>query len=150
MALILFSQQDPRWAKETLGNTPYTIGRWGCLMTCATMARDYIFGSGMTPSQVNKKLKYTSGGLLIWSSLPNIGMKLVQRVYRNDYNKLKSVYYSSDKYAILQVNSNHWVWVIGRYIPYLGWKIADPWTGTKTYTNRYGNKITGFAVVSKS
>jgi hypothetical protein len=48
----------------------------------------------------------------------------------------------------LQVNNNHWVWLIGRYIPLLGYRIADPMTGGKAYSSRY-KTITGHAVIAK-
>lgn len=147
--MTIFSQQDSRWANVKMGGSNYTIGRWGCLLTDLTNLRNFIFGSAMRPDQADDKLSFTKDGLLIWGSLSGIGLKLVERVYKNDYNKILSVYKSSDKYAILQVNNNHWVWVIGRYIPYFGWKIGDPWTGTSCYTNKYRNNITGFAVISK-
>ena len=148
--MITISQQDSRWAKETLGNTPYTIGRWGCLMTVLTMIRNEIFKSVMTPTQAAKKLQFTPGGLVIWSSLKDINLKLVNRMgFRHDVI-IQAAYRSKDQYVALQVNNNHWVWLIGRRLPFLGYRIVDPWTGSICYTNRYHDNITGFAVVSNN
>lgn len=145
---MIYSQTDVRWCNENLKGTVYTIGRWGCLMVSSVNVRNYKNKSAMTPTQANEKLSFTKDGLLIWSSLKNIGLQLVERVYKNDYAKIKAAYDSKDKYVILQVRSSHWVWVVGRYIPYFGWKIADPIDGRTKYTKTYGNQITGFAIVS--
>jgi hypothetical protein len=146
--MTIFNQQDARWAKEILGNTPYTIGRWGCLTTVLTMIHNEIKGSVMTPLQCAKLLKFTPDGLVIWSSLKEIDLKLVNRMkFRHDVI-IQSALNSKDDYVALQVNNNHWVWLIGRYIPILGYRIVDPWTGTKCYTNRYKNNITGCAIIS--
>jgi hypothetical protein len=146
--MVIFNQQDSRWAKETLGNTVYTIGRWGCLNTVLTMVYNQIFNSRMTPLQCAKKLQFTPDGMLKWESLKEINLKLVSRIrVRNDV-MIKNALNSPKDYVALQVNNNHWVWLIGRYIPILGYRIADPWTGTACYTNRYKNNITGFALIS--
>lgn len=144
----LFSQQDPRWSKDFLGDTNYTCGRWGCLSVVLTMQRNYLINSVMSPKQSIKKLRYRSSGDLEWSSLPAINLILVTRVRTRD-DVLMKKYFESPIYEIaIQVNNNHWVWMLSKnYLPILGYKIADPWTGTIAYTNRYKNNITGFAAV---
>ena len=51
-----YSQRDPRWQGEQLGNGAATIGSWGCLMTCMAMALT-AFGTPVTPSELNQRLK---------------------------------------------------------------------------------------------
>jgi hypothetical protein len=41
------------------------------------------------------------------------------------------------------------VWVIGRYIPYLGYRIVDPMGGVKAYSSKY-KRITGHAIITKA
>jgi uncharacterized protein YvpB len=78
MIVKALSQRDPKWASELLGfnaNT-YTIGGYGCLITCLTMVCNY-YGKFETPSTINKKLKDTKGfsagnGFYIWGSIEKI------------------------------------------------------------------------------
>lgn len=51
-----YSQLDPRWSTQTLGNGRATIGSWGCLMTCMAMALT-SFGTTITPPELNQRAK---------------------------------------------------------------------------------------------
>lgn len=52
-----FSQTDPRWKNVQLGFDPEsTIGQYGCLLTCMTMAATG-FGFSETPDSLNSKFK---------------------------------------------------------------------------------------------
>jgi ABC-type bacteriocin/lantibiotic exporter with double-glycine peptidase domain len=129
-----------------LGNTKYSIKGYGCTTACVTMVHNYKNKKFIDLDKAAKMLSYTKDGLLIWSSLKKLGLQLVSRVYKYDKKLIDDTFKSDNKYVILQVNKNHWVWVIGRYIPFLGYRIADPLKGDKAYTNRYKN-ITGFAII---
>lgn len=145
--MIAFSQQDPRWAQKKYNNG-YTYGRYGCTITCLAMVRNWFYGVVVFPDWVGPKLTYTSG-MIIWSSLANIGLRLVERVrVRNDV-KIRAALASPSQCCIVEVNHNHWLFVVGRYIPVLGYRVIDPWRGDYCYTNRYGNNITGCAIISK-
>ena len=140
----IFCQQD---YKTMLGNTRYSVARYGCLTADIAMIYDYIHKLNVNPAEMAKKLEYNSDGLLLWPSLSKIGMKLVSRQYTFNKKVIDSELASPNRYVVLQVNNNHWVWPIGRWIPILGYKIVDPFRGDKCYTNRYKNNITGLAVV---
>lgn len=144
-----YSQQDPRWASLKLGKSPYTVGRYGCTSVCVTDVMNWLLNKSIPPSETVPKLAYTSEGLILWDSLKNLGLSLVGRFYGRQYEVIDKALADPGLCAIAQVNGNHWVWVIGRRLPILGYRIADPWTGTKAYTNRYKNNITGCAIISK-
>jgi len=143
--MVIFNQQN--YPKSYLGNTKFTLARWGCLDTVITMIYDFINGKEMTPDTMAMKLSFLDTGDLVWGSLSKVGLKLKSRVrtYRKDLIDLS--YKNPDEFIALQVKGSHWVWVIGRYIPILGYKIVDPLGGKKRYTNYYENKITGHAVI---
>jgi len=145
--MLIFSQQDGRWA-SAIYNGHYSIGRYGCLITCVTMVDDWLFSANRDPLWVASMLAY-SNGLLIWGSLAKIQMKLVQRVYVRNDAIISNALADPSTCVVLQVNSNHWVFAIGRKIPVLGYRIADPWDGRIKYTNAYRNNITGCAVLAK-
>jgi len=145
--MVFLSQQDPRWVNYKY-NGNYTLGRYGCTITDITMFYDWAFNKNVRPDWVASKLKF-SNGLLLWNSISNIGLKFVYRYYSRNDNRIKQALNSANEGCLLQVNKNHWLFLIGRYIPGLGWKVADPWTGKSCYTKKYNNNITGFAVISR-
>jgi hypothetical protein len=51
-----YSQLNPAWQGQKLGNGQATIGSWGCLMTCMAMALT-AHGTPVTPQQLNEKAK---------------------------------------------------------------------------------------------
>jgi len=67
-------QNDEKWQNVRLGNSAITIGKWGCLLTSATMMLNGI-GHKETPETVNEKMKQVGGfdgALFIPSFLPYI------------------------------------------------------------------------------
>lgn len=144
--MVIFNQQD--YPKSYLGKTKFTVSRWGCLVTVITMIYDYVYDRKMTPDSCAHKLEFMPSGDLIWDSLKNVSLRLVARVRRFDKAGIDSAFRNPNQFIALQVNNSHWVWVIGRYIPYFGYRIVDPLHGDKCYSNRY-KKITGHAVIEK-
>lgn len=57
--MILQSQKDPRWAKQTIGTCKDTFAQSGCKITCLASI------AGITPLEVNKKITYTNGCLTV-------------------------------------------------------------------------------------
>ena len=77
-------QNDEKWQNVRLGNSNITIGKWGCLLTSATMMLNGI-GHKETPETVNEKMKRVGGfdGALFIPSLlpyvwPNCGWRDMQ------------------------------------------------------------------------
>jgi hypothetical protein len=144
----IFSQQDPRWSKMKLGQSPCTMGRYGCLTTAVTMYHDWVLKRYSMPSYVCGKLLYTNDGLLKWDSLGAIGLKLVSRVDKRDDAAIKKALLHPTQGVMLQVNNNHWLFLIGKTI-FGSYKVVDPWTGEITTTKKYNDNVTGFAIIDK-
>ncbi|MCC7119717.1 MAG: SH3 domain-containing protein [Anaerolineales bacterium] len=81
--LVYFSQQDPKWKDETLGNGTGsdTIGYVGCALTAVTMLLDG-HGYNETPKSLNQKLKSVGGFVgasIAWGAVnkiyPNVTLK---------------------------------------------------------------------------
>ena len=150
--MVHLSQQDPRWAKEHLGKSKITVGRYGCTTTCISMLSDYFecFASPkeLAVSQVigTELLGYTNDGLIIWQTLNLKHMAFAARLRsRNDFEIEKSLK-DPRKAVILQVNDGaHWVVAIGK-VPLLRnvYWVIDPWDGKKKTTRAFRN-ITGSA-----
>ena len=141
----LYSQRDRRWAAKTLGKTKQTIGRYGCTITAISMAQT-SFNITSDPAMVALRLSFTPEGFLLWDSLKNVGLKLEQRFQGNNAGLIQGALAHPKKFALIQVDSSHWVLATGNYSVGI-YKIADPWDGLRATTKRYG-KITGGAVIS--
>ena len=72
---VTYSQKDPNWASDRLGQTSDTMGRDGCLVTSAAMALTNL-GFQTNPKDLNKRLNatksYTSRGWLIWDGIRRV------------------------------------------------------------------------------
>jgi hypothetical protein len=144
--MLTFGQQN--YPKLYLGKTRYTFARYGCLSDVIVMEYDFLFGKNKTPNQIVPQLQYNSDGMLIWSSLKNIGLELKQRYSGGNPRPIIDKWWSNQNVGCaLEIrNGAHFVWQIGRYWPGLGYRIFDPWTNTKTW-QKYN--ITGCRIFGK-
>jgi hypothetical protein len=149
----MFSQQDPQWANMKLGSSVYTVGRYGCLSTVICMGYNWLFGKSITPAWIIPQLGYNSDGMLLWPSLSSVGLKLVSRISQSKTipsQAIADAWKNPDVITALEINNGvHFVWQVGRWYPILGYRMVDPWTGSKSFTNKYGNNVTGLRVISK-
>jgi hypothetical protein len=147
----MYGQRQAPWASDLLGyntSSPYTIGNYGCLITCLGM---YV---GKNPREVNELLKanngYVSGGNFVWSKCSVLGLK---ELYTSPYydgpvstQGLTKIKETIDQgYPLLcevDFNANtvqtemHFVLIVG----YEGDLIYanDPWTGLFIELGVYG------------
>lgn len=145
--MIKICQRDPRWSQITLGQTPFTIGRWGCTTCCLSMLSDY-FDCYYSPDELAKTiLQYTKDGLIVWKSVNKMAkMQFEKRLFGQcNHEEIQKSLKDPKKAVILEVEGKHWVLATSK-IPYTKtYWIIDPWTGTKKTTMAYKNKITGSA-----
>ena len=137
-----------------LGSLPYTIARYGCLTTCLGEVREFVYpGTVCNPSQTAKTLQYTQDGYVIWSSLSNLGLKLVSTITNSQGSHALAQAISDglknpNTYAILEINNGaHFVLALG-YALLGGYTISDPWNGKRTTTREYHNNVTGVRIIS--
>jgi len=71
----VFSQKDPRWASDRLGNTADSMASDGCLVTASAMALSNL-GFQTNPKDLNQRLtrtkSYTKKGWLIWDGIRRV------------------------------------------------------------------------------
>lgn len=139
-----FSQRDPRWANNKLGNSALTIGRYGCTTTCIADLSTY-YGDNFDPALAAKKIQYIQG-LVIWGSCVFTNFQFWFRQQGRHDQDIKNALADPNLSVILNVaNGSHWVVATG-YDPRKNlYTIADPWLGDKADMSRYGNNITGAA-----
>ena len=63
-----YKQTDSRWANVTLGSSGQSIGKIGCATTALAMTESYRTGTTIYPNAMAKKLSYTSGGAVYWTT----------------------------------------------------------------------------------
>ena len=156
VGFIFLEQDDSKWGKITLGNTPFELEDFGCLITVLSMF-SYWFGKYFNPGQLAKMLKFDANGNFLWLSMNGIlPFKFVYRYYTRDIEKIKSILFSKDNACAVRVYANklkksyHWIAVIG-YDSKSGKLIgADPINGQSILIeNKYG-LINGFAEVTRA
>jgi hypothetical protein len=146
----LLSQRDNKWVNNRIGESPITVGGFGCLITSLSMFSDW-YGKYRDPAWMAKNLKFTKDGLFLWPSMNDseLPFKFVYRYYKRDDKKIKEILNSKDNACVLQVNNGkHWVALVG-YSRIYGYKIADPFYGDIIYINKHYPNITGFAEITR-
>lgn len=75
-AVVLFRQDDARWAEDGLGDSEYTMGSSGCLVSCVASALSMESGGEVTPGMLNAKFSaenvYDGEGNLQWGALAGL------------------------------------------------------------------------------
>lgn len=161
LSLPLLSQNDARWKNITLGYNPpnkgWTIGNYGCLITCLTMYLNAL-GKPETPETVNKTLCENGGyqtgtGLLFWSVFERLyGVKTFYLSPKYSGPLTAFAYAKLDEllaagYPVLtEVDFNpsqegeqmHYVYILEK-IGEKRYKANDPWSGTYIDMNVYGS-----------
>ncbi|NCU32414.1 MAG: hypothetical protein EOM23_05680 [Candidatus Moranbacteria bacterium] len=153
---IFLEQDDPKWRKTKIGNTPYELEDFGCLITVLSMF-SYWYGKYFTPAQIAKMAKFISDGSYIWNSGNSfLPFKFKYRYYSRDIEKIKEILFSKDNACAVRVfysklkKSYHWIAVIG-YDSKSGKLIgADPINGQSVVIEDKYGLINGFAEVTRA
>jgi uncharacterized Fe-S cluster-containing radical SAM superfamily protein len=151
--LNCYSQRDSQWASKLLGfntQSPYTIGKFGCLITCYGM---YV---NKNPGEINELLKANNGftagsGNFIWSKCAVLGLN--ETYLSPFYNEPVSTQGITKMKALLDEgrplvchidfdpsdpdDDQHWLLIIGYDEPEVFYA-ADPYTGTIITLDVYG------------
>lgn len=143
--MIHLSQQDPRWAKVTLGDSPFIISRYGCTTTAISMLSDYFKGFQPPDALAKTFAKYTMAGLIIWQGLTLPTTQFEVRINARDDQSIMRSLKDPNGACILNVNNGaHWVVAIGKVPFFNDYWIVDPWDAKvkracATYKNIVGS-----------
>ena len=153
------SQRDPAWTKKVLGhntNSKYSVGGYGCLITCLAMAANW-YERRTDPGKLNEKLKeiggFVNGGYYVWDSLTRIYPEILEKrritpipLNLNQVSEIKGwldkghpVMIMVDMYPETAPVDMHFVLLIG--YSNNDWTIADPWTGNICSLSEYLGKF---------
>ena len=94
-----FFQADPNWSRDSLGESPGTLGGEGCAVTSAAMVLKF-YGMDLNPGRLNRFLKLSEGyegrGWIRWEVAALFSPGVVEKAYEDlpsyaliDWNLLK-------------------------------------------------------------
>lgn len=144
--VVFYRQDDERWAKETLGDSAYTMEKSGCLVCCIASAVSMADGEN-TPYALNEEFSgqqvFNGEGNLLWEKLRGTG-EYEADVFQEVTSELLVECLKDGKYPIVRVRMNglgnfHYVLVVkaenGTFY------CMDPLRDGLTPLSRYGNRI---------
>jgi len=144
--MLDYSQRNGLWARQTLGKSKLTMGRFGCVATCIADLSTY-FGGNFNPGDLAAVDIFTPEGLVIWAKCEFWHFHFQQRMYARDDFLIKQAILDPNLAVILNVAyGSHWVVATGLKSLAGVYAISDPWFGDRVDMRRYEDEINGFAV----
>lgn len=144
--IVFYRQDDEQWAAETMGNSAYTLGESGCLVSCIASAVT-MMGDEKTPYALNEILSgqnvFDAEGNLLWDNLRNMG-EYEAEVFGSVTEELLTSLLKEGKYPIARVRmyglgNFHYVLVVkvesGEYY------CMDPLRDDLVPLSRYWNRV---------
>ena len=144
--IVFYRQDDEQWAAEMMGNSVYTLGKSGCLVSCIASAVT-MAGDEQTPYDLNEMFSrqsvYDAEGNLLWDALRNT-QEYEAEVFGSVTAELLTSLLKEGKYPIVRVRmyglgNFHYVLIVkaegGEYY------CMDPLEDGLMPLSRYGNRV---------
>ena len=151
--IVLYRQDDERWADETLGDSSYTMEKSGCLVSCIASAVT-MTKEEKTPGILNEEFSahnvFDAEGNILWDALRNMGEYEVD-VFNEVTEELLIECLKDGRYPIVRVRMRgvgnfHYVLIVkaenGEFY------CMDPLEDELTKLSKYGNRIYAVRCVS--
>lgn len=151
--IVLYRQDDERWADETLGDSSYTMEKSGCLVSCIASAVT-MTKEEKTPLTLNEEFSahsvFDAEGNVLWDALRNTGEYEVD-VFKEATEELLKECLRDGRYPIVRVRmyglgNFHYVLIVkaenGEFY------CMDPLEDELTKLSKYGNRIYAVRCVS--
>lgn len=154
--IVLFRQDDERWAEEKLGSSDYFMKKSGCLVTCIAAALS-MSGETVTPESLNDLFSfggvYDSEGNIQWENLRQLdgGTTFDAEVYTAVSEDILQDCLEHGKFPIARVRMRgignfHYVLIVkltdGKYF------CMDPLEDELQPLSHYGNSVYAIRCVS--
>ena len=82
---VYYLQKDEEWAADPLGESRFTMGSSGCLVTCLATLFD-LYGESVTPGELNRLFTeqgvYNASGDVIWGNISSVYPEATVTVYK--------------------------------------------------------------------
>ena len=144
--IILYRQDDKRWADETLGDSSYTMEKSGCLVSCIASAVT-MTKEKKTPGTLNEEFSahkvFDAEGNILWDALRNTGEYEVD-VFNEVTGELLTECLKDGRYPIVRVRMQglgnfHYVLIVKA--ENREFYCMDPLEDELTKLSKYGNRI---------
>lgn len=145
--VILYRQDDERWSADRLGQSKYTMGSSGCLVSCIASALSMESGEEVTPGALNAAFSaenvYDGEGNLQWEPLAALG-EYGADVYGEVSREVIDGCLSEGHFPIARVRmyalgNFHYVLIVG--VEDGEYLCMDPLQDEVTKLSRYGNRV---------
>lgn len=151
--IIMYRQDDERWAEDALGDSSYTMKKSGCLVTCIASAIS-MGKEEKTPGTLNAEFSlyhvFDMEGNIIWENLRNMGEYEVD-VFQAADEEILTECLKAGRYPIVRVRMHgigafHYVLIVkaenGEFY------CMDPLEDNLTTLSAYANRIYAVRCVS--
>ena len=153
-----FSQRDPAYNRQPIGQSSCLISAWGCTLVSICNVILDLLGKEINPGEASKLWDFTKNGEIIWSGIRFEGLKFLRRAYTAPTHEVASGAIAGSHRAILRLRQNplHWVYLYrwtSRLIPWF--LCVDPYTfNPKTQSafivRKWKSSIDGYSLFERT
>lgn len=118
---VYYLQKDEKWASDPLGESRFTMGSSGCLVTCLATLFD-LYGESVTPGELNRLFTeqgvYNASGDVIWGNISSVYPEATVTVYKSVDEQAIETALDQQQYPLVRVKNRgdgywHWVLLLG-------------------------------------
>jgi hypothetical protein len=116
--ITYYLQRDEAWAEDSLGNSRFTMGSSGCLVTSIASMLD-SYGIEVTPGELNQMFTsdgvYNDAGDVIWGNLTTVYPDMKVEVFSSVSSREVEKKVEQGQYPLVKVRylgSGYWHWVL--------------------------------------
>lgn len=119
--LSFYLQRDKEWEEDRLGDSRFTMGSSGCLVTCIASLLSAC-GEEITPGELNRRFTehgvYNESGDIIWEKITAVYPDLEMKIPRTVNAEAIEEALEAHQYPLIRVKNHgngywHWVLLIG-------------------------------------
>ncbi len=115
---VYYLQKDEEWAADPLGESRFTMGSSGCLVTCLATLFD-LYGKSVTPGELNRLFAeqgvYNASGDVIWGNISSVYPEATVTVYKTVDEQAIEAALDQQQYPLVRVKNlgdGYWHWVL--------------------------------------
>ena len=115
---VYYLQKDEEWAADPLGESRFTMGSSGCLVTCLATLFD-LYGKSVTPGELNRLFAeqgvYNASGDVIWGNISSVYPEAMVTVYKTVDEQAIEAALDQQQYPLVRVKNlgdGYWHWVL--------------------------------------
>lgn len=115
---VYYLQKDEEWAADPLGESRFTMGSSGCLVTCLATLFD-LYGESVTPGELNRLFTeqgvYNASGDVIWGNISSVYPEATVTVYKTVDEQEIEAALDQQQYPLVRVKNlgdGYWHWVL--------------------------------------